>query len=56
MGNRSDQMFITVEDQEGQQIAHKRLQLDFSLDVPELFVGILSDTPEALGGWDRVGG
>lgn len=55
MGNRSDQMFITVEDQEGQQIAHKRLQLDFSLDVPELFVGILSDTPEALGGWDRVG-
>lgn len=55
MGNRSDQLFVTVADMEGQQIAHKRLQLDFSLDVPELFVGILSDTPEALAGWDRVG-
>lgn len=55
LGNRSDQLFATVVDTEGEQMAHRRLQLDFSLDVPELFVGILSDTPEALTGWDRVG-
>lgn len=55
MGKRSDQLFASIVDTEGQQIVHKRLQLDFSLDVPELFVGILSDTPEALTGWDRVG-
>ncbi len=55
MGNRSDQMFVTVANGQGQQVAQKRLQLDFSLDVPELFVGILSDAPEALSGWDRVG-
>jgi len=55
MGNRSDQLFATVVDKEGQTAAQKRLQLDFSLDVPELFVGILSDTPETLTGWDRVG-
>lgn len=55
MGNRSDQLFATVVDKQGQQAAHKRLQLDFSLDVPELFVGVLSNVPEALTGWDRVG-
>ncbi len=55
MGNRSDQLFATVVDGQGQQAAQKRLQLDFSLDVPELFVGVLSNVPEALTGWDRVG-
>lgn len=55
MGNRSDQLFATVVDKEGKEMARRRLQLDFNLDVPELFVGILSDGLEALGGWDRVG-
>lgn len=56
MGNRSDQLFVTVLDSEGEQILHKRIKMDFSLDVPELFVGILSDTPEPLmAGWNGVG-
>lgn len=56
MGNRSDQMFVTVLDSEGEQVLHKRIKMDFSLDVPELFVGILSDTPEPLlAGWNGVG-
>lgn len=55
MGNRSDQLFVTVEDKEGSQVVHKRLKLDFSLDVPELFVGILSDHPEKLTAWNGVG-
>lgn len=56
MGNRSDQLFVTVEDARGTQMIHKRLKMDFSLDVPELFVGILSDTPESLMScWNGVG-
>ncbi len=55
MGNRSDQLFVTVTDSNGKEVSHKRLKLDFSLDVPELFVGILSDHPEKLTGWNGVG-
>lgn len=56
MGNRSDQLFVTVEDARGNQVVHKRLKMDFSLDVPELFVGILSDTPESLmNTWNGIG-
>lgn len=56
VGSRSDQMFVIVADGNGQQVVHKRLKLDFILDVPELFVGILSDTPEELtAGWNGVG-
>ena len=56
VGNRSDQLFLTVADKDGEQVVHKRLKLDFSLDVPELFVGVLSDTPEELtAGWNGVG-
>lgn len=56
MGTRSDQLFLTVEDQTGGEAAHRRVKLNFSLDVPELFVGILSDTPDVLiAGWNGVG-
>ena len=48
MGNRWDQLFVSVADSEGTQVFHRRLKMDFSLDVPELFVGVLSDTPEPL--------
>lgn len=56
MGNRSEQLFVAVVDAKDEQVAHKRMKIDFSLDVPELFVGILSDTPEPLtAGWNGVG-
>lgn len=56
MGNRSDQLFVTVEDSRGNQVVHKRLKMNFSLDVPELFVGILSDTPDILmTSWNGIG-
>lgn len=56
MGNRSDQIFVTVADAKGVPVIHKRLKMDFRLEVPELFVGILSDTPEPLmAGWNGVG-
>ena len=56
MGNRWDQLFVSVVDSEGTQVFHRRLKMDFSLDVPELFIGVLSDTPEPLvAGWNGVG-
>ncbi len=55
LGNRSEQMFVTLTDGEGQKIIHKRIHLSFNLDMPELFIGVLSDTPEKLSGWDGVG-
>ncbi len=55
VGNRTDQMFVSLVDEAGQKISHKRLKLNFSLEVPELFIGILSDTPEKLQAWDGVG-
>lgn len=55
LGNRADQMFVTLIDEEGRQAARKRVKLNLSLDVPELFVGVLSDTPESLSVWDSVG-
>lgn len=55
IGNRADQMFVEVIGPEGEEVAHKRVKLNFSLDVPELFVGVLSDTPEPLSVWDGIG-
>ncbi len=55
IGNRSDQMFVELTDQNGKQVLNKRIKLNFSLDVPELFIGVLSDTPEKLKAWDEVG-
>lgn len=55
IGNRSDQMFVELTDQNGKQVLNKRIKLNFSLDVPELFIGVLSDTPKKLKSWDEVG-
>lgn len=55
IGNRVDQMFVELVDLDGKQVIHKRVKLNFSLDVPELFIGVLSDTPEKMGAWDGIG-
>lgn len=56
IGNRADQIFVELTDQDGKQvIGNKRIKLNFSLDVPELFIGVLSDTPERLKAWDGIG-
>ena len=55
VGNRSDQIFVSYVDGNGSQLAHKRVKLEFGTDTPELFVGILSDTPEKLSCWDGIG-
>ena len=55
VGNRSDQIFVSYVDEDGTELAHKRVKLEFGMDTPELFVGILSDTPERLACWDGIG-
>lgn len=55
LGNRIDQMFINLVDGAGNQVIHKRVKLNVSSEVPELFIGILSDTPEKLQYINGVG-
>lgn len=54
-GKGSDQVFVYLTDEAGNQIAKKRLKMDINREVPELFIGILSDTPELLQYLDGVG-
>lgn len=48
LGTHADQLFITLAAEDGTTVLSKRLRLNISLDVPELFIGILSDNPERL--------
>lgn len=55
LGNRADQLFITLVDESGQKVVEKRLKLNVSLDVSELFIGVLSDNPEKLSYLNGIG-
>lgn len=55
LGNRIDQLFVNLVDSEGNQILHKRIKLNINSEIPELFVGVLSDTPEKLQYLNGVG-
>lgn len=55
LGNRIDQLFIDLTDGNGNQVIHKRVKLNVSQEIPELFMGILSDTPEALQYMNGIG-
>lgn len=48
LGAHADSLYITLEAADGSTILSKRIRLNISLDVPELFIGILSDQPENL--------
>lgn len=54
-GNGSDQVFVSLYDGQNKQIGTKRLKMNVSKEVPELFIGALCDTPEALQYLDGVG-
>lgn len=55
LGTHADQLFITLADPDGSILLNKRLRLNISRDVPELFIGILSDQPGNLAYMDGVG-
>lgn len=55
LGNRVEQLFIDLVDEKGNQVLHKRVKLNISKEIPELFIGVLSDTPEKLQYLNGVG-
>lgn len=55
LGMRTDQMFVSLLDQEGEEVVRQRLKFNYSPDVAELIIGVLSDTPEGLRYLDGVG-
>lgn len=55
LGSRGRQLYVSYVDSQGQELAGQQLKLNVSLDVPELFIGILSDQPEDLKYLDGVG-
>lgn len=55
LGSNSNQIFVYLQDSGENDLLQKRLRLDVNLDTPELFVGILSDTPEKLLYFNGIG-
>lgn len=55
LGTRATQLLVTLMDENGQTILEEQVKLNVSWDVPELFIGILSDMPEELRYLDGVG-
>ena len=55
LGNNADQLFLTLVDSQGNTLLNKKIKLNVSRDVPEMFVGVLSDEPWALQYFDGAG-
>lgn len=55
LGTRATQLSVALIDESGQTLLEQQVKLNVSWDVPELFIGILSDTPEKLRYLDGVG-
>lgn len=55
VGNAAEQLFLSLKDTAGSVILNKRVKLNISRDVPELFVGVLSDSPWTLQYLNGVG-
>lgn len=52
---RADALYVTLLDAHGGELISKRMKLEVTTDIAELFVGVLSDRPEKLAYMDRVG-
>ena len=55
LGVRADQMFVSLQDPNGETVIRKRLKLGSEEDAAESYIGILTDTPEALSYLDGAG-
>lgn len=55
LGSRADQLFCSLVDNAGTVLASKKVKLDVNPDVPELFIGVLSDDPQSLQYLNGVG-
>lgn len=50
-----DKLYLSLENENGKQIAKKRLKMDTNKDYSELFIGVLSDHSEKLSYFDNTG-
>ncbi len=55
IGTDADRLYVTLEDRQGVVLSQEHITLNVSRDVPELFIGILSDHPGELKYLDGVG-
>ncbi|MCB7319216.1 hypothetical protein [Lacrimispora sp. 210928-DFI.3.58] len=55
LGPKVDQMYLGVVDESGKEILRKRLKLNLNVDMAELFIGVLSDTPDRLTYFNNAG-
>lgn len=55
MGSDVDQMYLILLDDQGNEVGRKRLKLNLNKDTAELFLGVLSDSPDRLLFLNNVG-
>lgn len=55
LGSNADQLFLSLADPDGNVLIAKRLKLTVSRDVPDLFIGVLSDEAWELQYLDGIG-
>lgn len=48
IGYRTDQIYVVLENSSGEELMRKRMKLDVNLDVSELLIGVLSESPGKL--------
>lgn len=52
---RADVLYVKLLDSQGKELIRKRLKMNVTADIAELFVGVLSDEPDTLSYMDGVG-
>lgn len=55
IGTKADQIFATLYDGDGNVRIQRTLKININVDMPELFIGVLSDTPKRLQYMDHIG-
>lgn len=55
LGTNAGQLVLTLSDASGSELLSRKVKLNISQDVPELFIGVLSDEPDQLQYLNGVG-
>lgn len=55
LGVKTDQMYVCLYDENGDIVMRKRLKLNTREDIPELLIGVISDSQDRLEYFDDVG-
>lgn len=55
LGVKTDQLYVCLYDNKGDMVMRKRLKLNTREDIPELLIGVISDSQDRLQYFDDVG-